>query len=106
MGFSYQRDELNKVKNMFHDAAGKMDHVLQSQFPGVDAGPSSQLVNDSIKNLMTSVAMCATQFDRVANKIHAAQGSYDEVENNNKGRLDRDRDMISDYTSSNQWMGS
>lgn len=86
-GYGYTPDALSGVTNQLRQGAGTLDGVAKSPPQGVDAGASSAAVGQALNDLMRMATAAAQVMDDSAGKVHTANGSYDEIENNHAGQL-------------------
>ncbi|MFC4852933.1 hypothetical protein [Actinophytocola glycyrrhizae] len=87
MDYRYDPEALKKVAEGNYVAAGSIDTGLAARIPSADAGMSSEIVGLTVANLVLLGITLAQTFEDIAKQVDATDGSYAEVENNNKGEM-------------------
>lgn len=86
-GFSFDPDELRKSSAKYREASQTIDGALRKTPPTIDAGSSSQVVGAGIEKLIRLAAGGGLRARDLADKIHATNGSYADVDNNAAGKI-------------------
>ncbi len=86
-GYSYEPGALRQITGHLQAGAESLDRVVTTKAAAVDAGASSDIVGEAMARLQKIGAIIAHTVDDTAGKVHAADGSYDEIENTNEGAM-------------------
>ncbi|GAB3474169.1 hypothetical protein [Amycolatopsis cihanbeyliensis] len=86
-GYHYTPEALSGIAGHLREAASLLDGATGGQPPVADAGASSSLVARAMQQLVQVGVVVASVADGSAEKVHVAQGSYDDIENNHAGQL-------------------
>ena len=86
-GYSYTEGALNGIVGQLHDAEKVLDETTSRVVRGVDAGASSAVVGTVLDDIMKLGVGAAGAAGGAAANVHAANGAYDDIENNNAGQL-------------------
>lgn len=87
MGYQYDEDALHNIKQQLNSASSRMDKAVQNSVRAPDAGQSSEVVGDGIADLIRMGTAMSHILDDVADKVHAANGAYDDIENTAKNKM-------------------
>lgn len=96
MSMEYKVEALTRMTTGLRNSAKDLANSTSNAPPAPDAGDSSAILAKVISDLLRSGAAIAAKQESIAGKIHAGQGSYDEVENNNEGRMKMQTRSISE----------
>jgi hypothetical protein len=86
-GYSYSEGALTGIVGQLQDAEKVLDETTSRVVQGVDAGASSAVVGTVLEDIMKMGVGAAGAAGGAAANVHAANGAYDDIENNNAGQL-------------------
>ncbi|RZS37001.1 hypothetical protein EV193_106236 [Herbihabitans rhizosphaerae] len=86
-GYGYTTSALAAVAERFRSGAGTLDGATGKRAGAVDAGLSSDIVAAALVRVTQIGTVLAHVLDDTAGKVRAANGSYDDIENNNAGMM-------------------
>ncbi|MFF0149131.1 hypothetical protein ATK36_4607 [Amycolatopsis sulphurea] len=88
-GYSYTPEGLNSIVGQLRHGAKALDGVAARAVQGVDAGTSSDVVGTVLADLIKMATASAGALSGSAEKVHAANGAYDDIENSQTGQIKR-----------------
>ncbi|MCG3751721.1 MULTISPECIES: hypothetical protein [unclassified Amycolatopsis] len=86
-GYSFTEGALKSIAGQLRDAEKALDGVTSNVVRGVDAGASSAIVGTVLDDLVKMGVGAAGAAGGAAEKVHAANGAYDDIENTHAGQL-------------------
>ncbi|WP_020499974.1 hypothetical protein [Sciscionella marina] len=86
-GYDYKSEALTQMTSKLRKSAQNLAKSASSAPPAPDAGDSSAILAEVISDLLKSGAAIAAKQESIAGKIHASNGTYDDVENTNTDAL-------------------
>lgn len=86
-GYRYTADALNGIVGQLREGAKALDGVASRAVNGVDAGFSSAAVGAALAGVVKLATAGAGVMDGSADRVHSANGSYDQIENDHAGQL-------------------
>ncbi|GAA3522296.1 hypothetical protein GCM10022222_00070 [Amycolatopsis ultiminotia] len=86
-GYSFTEGALTGIVGQLRDGEKVLDDTTSRVVLAVDAGASSAIVGTVLDDIMKMGVGAAGAAGGSAAKVHAANGAYDDIENNNAGQL-------------------
>ncbi|WP_037362087.1 hypothetical protein [Amycolatopsis orientalis] len=86
-GYSFTEGALNSIVGQLREGEKALDDVTSKVVRGVDAGASSAIVGTVLDDLVKLGVGAAGAAGGAAEKVHAANGAYDDIENTHAGQL-------------------
>src|SRR4051794_29740505 len=86
-GYSYAEGALTGIVGQLRDGEKVLDGAISRVVEAVDAGASSAVVGTVLDDIVKMGVGAAGAAGSAAAKVHAANGAYDDIENNNAGKL-------------------
>ncbi|WP_329067771.1 hypothetical protein [Amycolatopsis sp. NBC_01480] len=86
-GYSFTPDALNSIVGQLRQGEQELDRVTSGVVRGVDAGASSAAVGTVLSDIVQMATACAGVTGGTAAKVHAANGAYDNIENDAAGQV-------------------
>ncbi|GAA3588621.1 hypothetical protein GCM10022222_86290 [Amycolatopsis ultiminotia] len=86
-GYSYTEGALTGVAGQLRDGEKALDATTSRVVQAVDAGASSAIIGTVLDDIMKMGVGAAGAAGGAAEKVHAANGAYDDIENNHAGQL-------------------
>jgi hypothetical protein len=86
-GYSFTPDALNSIVGQLRQGEQDLDSVASRVVTGVDAGASSAAVGTVLSDIVQMATACAGATGGTAAKVHAANGAYDNIDNDAAGQV-------------------
>ncbi|MGV9297727.1 hypothetical protein [Amycolatopsis sp. NPDC003676] len=86
-GYSFTEGALNGIVGQLREGEKALDEATSKAVRGVDAGASSAIVGTVLDDLVKMGVGAAGAAGSAAEKVHAANGAYDDIENTHAGQL-------------------
>ncbi|PXY17691.1 hypothetical protein [Prauserella endophytica] len=86
-GYRHDTNALTAISGHWRDGANQLDAAAAVPADAPDAGASSAVVGTAMASLIQGLSAAATAMDEAAEKVHAANGSYEDIENTNAGAI-------------------
>ncbi|MBK1785524.1 hypothetical protein [Prauserella cavernicola] len=86
-GYRHNSEALTAISDHWHEGAELVDGAATAPADAPDAGASSSVVGEAMASLTRALGAAATAMDDAAEKVHAANGSYEDIENTNAGAI-------------------
>lgn len=86
-GYSYDPEALKRIAGQLGQGSQALDGAMGHAVDTVDAGASSGAVGQALSELMRMATAASGVLDAAADKVHVANGSYGDIENDHSGQL-------------------
>lgn len=87
-GYTHNGNTLRTIVGHWREGARSLDEAAKTSAKPPDAGASSAVVGEGIAALLHGLRGAATAMDRTADKVHVANGAYEDIENTNEGAIE------------------